>query len=263
MHPPSDMTPVILQPLAKQLYEVNPQNSHPRISLRRVLWVRVIRWLDKASPEAMAKLLRRVSATGLILLGVFLPDFMLTTALKLAVWNGGKIPLAVALVLTVMNWRRGLTLLKRIRVKRRGGSQNLYHGVPVGEFAAWLMEAKAFKRDEAMAKWGLSYGRYEKVAAELEEHGLLTRGEKNARVLREIPMADLVRQLRDKFPLAWSEERQLWFEREGTFERWAISQDFKQRKLDEETARKERKLQRLKKQVSDLSPFAQIQALSA
>jgi hypothetical protein len=112
--------------------------------------------------------------------------------------------------------------------------------------------------DEAIKELGLSQGQYAKIGKELEEAGVLMRGEKNARVLRDIGMSQLVMQLRDKFPLVWSEERQVWCERNGAFERWALSHDFKQRKLEEEIEKKERKLERVEKKIEEVqeSPLA-------
>lgn len=93
------------------------------------------------------------------------------------------------------------------------------------------------KRDEAIKTFALSQGQYQKIAEELEKFGLLTRGENNARVMREISMENLVRQLREDFPLVWSEEHQVWADRTGTFARWQLAEDFRQRKLAEAVER--------------------------
>jgi hypothetical protein len=121
----------------------------------------------------------------------------------------------------------------------------------------------AFKRDEAIKTFALSQGQYQKIAEELEKFGLLIRGENNARVMRDISLENLVLQLRDKFPLVWSEEHQRWAERTGTFARWTLAEDFKNRKLDEATERKERKFKRLGKQIQERATvFEQVKALS-
>ena len=255
------MNALTLTPMAKPLYQVKPETSHPRLSLRRVLWIKLLRWLDKASPQALWKTTARLSCVILIATGVFAPQFLLgllTASLK---WNGYKIPLFLALLFATINAKRFWNFCKRTRVRGRAGNQHSFRGIPVGELAAWLIEAKAFKRDEAIRKWGLSQGVYAKIAQELEDNGVLTRGENNARVLREITLAQLVLQLREKFPLVWSEERQVWAERNGTMERWALSHDFKQRKLKEETERKERKIERLDQKIQERSQVADILAL--
>lgn len=236
------MTALLLKPQAKQLFEVQPQNSHPKLSLRRVLWVKILRWLDKASLQAIWKTSVRASFVLLIAAGVFAPQFLLGFLTASAKWNGFKIPLFLALLAFTLNAKRLLRWSRRPR-----GNQHTYRGLPVGEFASWLKENQAFKRDEAIRAFGLSQGRWLAIAEDLEAHGVLTRGENNARVLRDISLENLVRQLRDDFPLAWSEDRKLWAERNGTFERWALAQDFSRRKLEEDTARKERKLERVTK----------------
>lgn len=255
------MNSVILTPQAKTLYQIQPQNSHPSLSLRRVLWVRFLRWIDKALPQAIQKLFSRVTCFLLIAFGVFAHDAFLQTMVSALTWNGFKIPVFVAIVASLLNAKRIWSWAKRKSIKTRTNNQHTYHGIPVGEFAAWLIEVGAFKRDEAMSKWAFSQGQYAKVAAELEEHGVLCRGENNARVLREITMENLVLQLRDNFPLVWSEDRQVWAERNGTFDRWALSQDFKRRKLEETTERKERKLERIEKKIEERSSFADVMAL--
>lgn len=255
------MNALLLKPQAKQLYEVQPQNSHPRLSLRRVLYVRFLRWIDKASPQAIWKTTVRLFSVLLLGLAYLAPQFMLGLLTAAATWNGFRIPLFLLTLFLTLNAKRLWTITRRTAVRNRTGNQHTFHGIPVGEFAAWLLEAKAFKRDEAIRTWALSQGAYQKIASELEEHGILTRGENNARVLRDISMEQLVLQLRENFPLVWSEERQVWAERNGAMERWALSHDFKQRKLKEETERKERKLERIQKNIEEQSSFARTMAL--
>lgn len=244
------MTSLLLKPAARQLYQIQPEHSHPKLSLIRVLWVKFLRWIDKATPAALTKASMRLSSVLLIGFAIFAPQFLLGMATSILHWNSYRIPIFLGSLAALLNAKRMIRLLKR---RRATGNQHTYHGIPIGEFAAWLMEAGAFKRDDAMSKWAFSQGQYAKVAAELEQHGILTRGENNARMLRDITMENLVRQLRDGFPLVWSEERQVWAERNGAFERWALSQDFKRRKLEEMTARKERKLERIEKKIATMA----------
>jgi hypothetical protein len=110
-----------------------------------------------------------------------------------------------------------------------------------------------------------------KAANQLEQHGILTRGEKNARVLREIGREELVRQLRalasgDAPPLVYDQDRKEWHERDGTFARWCLAEDFKRRKVEETMERKERKLERLEEKIEEAKEhplFARLDALSA
>ena len=254
------MNSLLLKPTAQQLFEVRPQQSHPKLSLTRVLWVKFLRWVDKASPEALRRTSLRVVCLALISFGVLAPHPLMAFLSTAVHWHSYRIPIFLGMVALLLNARRWFRLVKRRIVHR--GNQHTYHGIPVGEFATWLMEARNFKRDDAMRQWAFSQGNYAKIAAELEEHDILTRGENNARVLRDMTMENLVRQLRDGFPLVWSDDRQVWAERNGTFERWALSQDFKRRKLEEVTARKERKLERIEKrigqaQMADVFAFSQ------
>lgn len=254
------MNSLTLSPAAqKQLFQINTEKSHPKLSLRRVLWVRFLRWIDKASPEAMRKALRRGIMCLAICFGVFTPNLSLRTATYLLQWNGYKIPMCFALVLLTLNVKR---IYRWLRKKRpRKGNQHTFHGVPVGELASFLKSNGSFKRDEAISRLALSQGQWTKIAEDLEKHDVLVRGENNARVLREISLEDLVRQLRDKFPLVWSDERQVWAERNGTFDTWCLSQDFQRRKLKEETERKERKLKRLEKKIQEKTTFAGVMDL--
>ncbi len=198
---------------------------------------------------------------GIIACGVFARDITFEALAATLRWNGYKVPVFLLLIASVLNAKRLWLWSKRTIVKRRGSNQHAYRGIPVGELATWLMEQQAFKCDESIRKWGLSQGHYQKIAEELEFHGILKRGENNSRVLREITMEQLVLQLRDDFPLVWSDERQVWAERNGAFERWALSQDAKDRKREEQTARKERKLERLDKAISDRTSMADVLAL--
>ncbi|MDB5344220.1 MAG: hypothetical protein JWP89_2597 [Schlesneria sp.] len=252
------MNSVLLKPQAKQLFEVHAQQSHPKLSLRRVLWSKILRWVDKASPQALWKTSARGLCVLLIAAGVLVPQFTLGILTSAAQWNGYRIPLFLGLLAFTLNIRR---LVRLIRRRKHGANQHTYHGLPVGEFASWLKTNNAFKRDESIRTFGLSQGQWLSIATELEKHSVLMRGENNARVLRQISLENLVRQLRDNFPLVWSEDRQVWAERNGTFERWAMTQDFKTRKLEEQTAKKERKLDRLKQQISEHASMADVLAL--
>lgn len=259
------MNAFTLRTPAHPLFQIQPEKSHPKTSVLRVFRKKFVEWLDGASGEALTKAGFRLFALVVIAGLWFAPRESFGILQAVVEWRNYRIPLFLGTVIVAFRWKRAWLFLKRTRLKSRANNQHLYHGIPVGEFASWLLEERAFKMEPAMKKWGLSQNAYSRIAEELEEHGVLTRGEKNARVLRDISREDLVRQLRDKFPLAWSDERQMFYEINGTMERWAISQDFKRRRLDEETGKKERKKERLEEQIEEkkeeLSGFAQAMAL--
>ncbi|QDT46205.1 hypothetical protein Pan258_02220 [Symmachiella dynata] len=241
------MDTLTLRQHQRPLYQVQPHKSHPRLSARRVLYGRFLKWLDGASAHALKKLIRRTLGFLAIASYYAAPQFTLGFLSGIATWNGYRIPLFIISILIVTHSSTLIRFLRR--PKRNGANQYVFHGVPVGELASFLKQHESFKHDDAIRKLGLSQGQHTKIAQELEQHGILCRGENNARVLRDIPMEDLVRQLRDGFPLVWSDERQVWAERNGTFDRWCLNQDFKRRKLKEEIERKERKKKRLQKQI--------------
>ena len=250
----------------KQLFQLqHPQQSHP-LSLRRVLYVKLLRWVDKSSSGVIlrttAKLLFSVGLVSLVCAHAFVLG-VLTSA---AQWNGYKIPIAIALFTFVWNMKKIFATMKRLKIKNRTGNQHTYHGIPVGELAAFLQTQRSFKREEAMKNFALSQGQYHAIAKELKDNGVLYHGENNAHVLRDIGTAQLVTQLREGFPMVWSEERQCWAERNGAMERWALSHDFKTRQLAEDIEKKERKIERLEKKIEttkNSSVFAELFAHSA
>lgn len=258
------MSTVVLKPQAKQLFEVQPQQSHPRLSLRRVLWVRFLRWIDTTSLTQILKTLFRIGCVIAIALGVFARQFAIDVTLSIIRWNSYKIPIFLALLVTMLNAKRAFNFMRRAIVRTRAGNQNTYRGLPVGELASFLMKHGSFKREEAIKAFALSQGHYQKIAEELEQQGVLKRGENNARVLRDITMENLVVQLRDNFPLIWDEVHQDWTEKVDAYGRYLREQSFKSRKLEETEEKKERKIERLDRKIHDrLSSIQQIQALSA
>lgn len=245
--------------LTPKLQIHQPEQSHPRLSLRRVLYVKMLRWVDKAT---FKQLFFAASNILLALAGVIVylaPSFFLGYILSVLQWKNAVIPTSIAIFLTVWKMPTIVNFVQKWRRTRpRTDNQYTYHGVPIGELASFLKRHEAFKLEDAVKDLGLSQGQYSKIGKELEEAGVLTRGEKNARVLREISLPQLVMQLRDKFPLAWSPERNCWYERNGAFEEWCVSHDFKQRKLKEDIERKERKVRRLENKIENIRPLAHL-----
>lgn len=243
------MDTVSIAPYHRQLYQVQAQNSHPRLSVLRVLHVRFCRWLDKSSPEAILKMTKW--GIGSLVLGflVFLPEPTLDLLISLARWNGSRIPLFCLTILCLLKAKPMFRWFKRTSIAKRGANQHSFHGVPVGELASFLTTNESFKREDAIKALALSQGQYAKIADELEAQGVLTRGENNARVMRPIGLENLVTQLRDNFPLVWDEDHQCFVEKDGMYARYCLSKEFERKKLKEETARKERKLERLEQKI--------------
>lgn len=238
-----------------------------RLSLTRVLWYKVLRWIDKSSAQALVKCISHIALIAAVITLTFAPSFALGYLTAVLQWNSYRIPICIAAVALAFNARRILRFARRS--PRAHGNQHTYHGLAVPDLAAFLQETGAFKREEALHRLGLSQGQYAKISQELEQHGVLHRGEANARILRPIGREHLIAQLRDGFPLVWDETRAIWVERDGAFARWTLDREFTQRKLDETVARKERKLKRLEEHIAGAremlspSPFAQIQAMQA
>lgn len=258
------MDSLILKAPARPVFQVSPQHSHPRLSLTKVLWTRFLRWIDKATPQAILKVLKRSVTLLLVSALVFIPQHLLGILTASARWSGIRIPLFLALLYLTLNakrlWTRWTTA-----APRTSANQHLFHGLPVSEFASFLLEKQSFKRDEAIRTLGLSQGQYRTIAEELKLHGVLVHGENNAHVLRPISRAELVQQLRDNFPLMWDEVHQDWTEKHDAYGRWLRAEGFRTRKLTEQTERAERKLERTKKQIEKAQDtvFSQVFAHSA
>lgn len=236
---------------SRPVFQLQAEQSHPRLSLRRVLYVKVLRWIDKASPDALWKMLRRCSTLLLVSCLVTAPQLTLGYLLAAFRWNSFRIPLFLALLYLTLNAKRFYLWLRRASVRKRGANQHLYHGLPVGEFASFLKKHEAFKIADATKELALTRDQYDSIAEELEKHGVLTRGEKNARVLRPIGLTLLVEQLRDNFPYVFDDETDTWHEKNGTFQRWCMNRDFERKKLSEAIQKKERKLQRIEEKITE------------
>jgi hypothetical protein len=220
--------------------------------------------MDKASP---ASVLRAISTAGislLVLAAFMLPHFVLGVLVDAARWNGYRIPICSAAFVMTLNarriWRSIGRVLARSRKTAETANQSTYHGIPVDELATYLMERKSFKLQDTLDHFKFSQRKYARIAEELEKHAVLVRGESNARVLAEISYAELARQLRDDFPLVWDEISKTWVEKDDPYGRHLREKAFRQRKLDDEGSRKEKKVERLQKQIEakkeELQDFA-------
>lgn len=119
------------------------------------------------------------------------------------------------------------------------------------ELASYLLQSGSFTTD-AMQRLALPQRKWAKIADELEGHGILKRGENNARVLAEITREELVRQLRDGFPLVHDPVSKTWVEKRGSFDQWVLQKERAEKKEQEQRDRLERKEDRLRKNIAKL-----------
>lgn len=252
---PTSMTQTIL-PRVQPMPQPTPA---PRLSLSRVLWYKILKWIEQSTSSAIMKATIKLFMAFMLGILVFAPNFALGYLMAALQWNSYRIPTFFAVLALAFNARRMyLYARRRVRAARAGGNQHTYHGIPVPEIVDFLIDRKAFKRDEAIKTFALSQGQYAKIAQEMEERGVLIRGEANARILREISRTNLARQLRDGFPLVYDQNRDLWVERNGDFDNWVLRREFTQRKLMDEYERKERKLERLEDRIEEAKETAEL-----
>ena len=216
-----------------------PQPIPPRRTVGTVIQGKLLNWLAEATWNDIRKLLVLLGTVLLIAGLVFSANFtlgMLTTAAK---WNGYRIPLFLALLALTLNARRIVRLVTRKRLQRKGANQHTYHGLPVDELASYLIEHQSFKRDDAMSRFGITQPKHVSISKELEHHQVLVRGESNARVLNVITREQLVRQLRDKFPLEFHQGE--WCQRGSSWERHLRAEDRQEQEAERKLARAERR----------------------
>lgn len=238
---------------SRQVLNLEPvsQQSHPRLSLFRVLHVKLLRWIDTSSTAAILKALRRASTLLLVSALIAAPQFTLGFLTAAATWNGYRLPIFSVVLLLTLNAKRIWLAARRRATRPIHGNQHTFHGIPVAEFASFLKKNEGFKLADA-EKLALSRNQYDAIAEDLDKHGITVRGEKNSRVLRPITLEQLVTQLRDKFPLLWDEVHEEWTDKEDSYGRWLRAEGFKTRKLTEDVEKKERKLERLERDISTL-----------
>lgn len=235
--------------------------ERPR-SLTGVLWSKFLKWVDQSSLESIVKSLRNTATMALIVTLVCAPSFTIGYLTSAMQWNGYKIPICIAVVTIAMNAKRIYRFIRRRSVRVKKGNQHTFHGYSVTELADLLTQTGGFKREDTQKRLAMSQTQYQRIGDELEKFDVLTRGESNARVLRPITREELVKQLRDGFPLAWDETRQAWLERDGAFERWTLDREWKQRQISDDTEKRERKLKRIEKKIESASAFQNILSMS-
>lgn len=203
----------------------------------------------------------------LLFTAIMAPHFalgMLAAGLHLPIASRA-ILFCAALVLT-LNARRLSRLAQRAGAHTsRKANQHTYEGIPCDELTSYLFDSRSFTTD-AMSRLGLSQRKWRKIADALEHHGILTRGENNARVLAEISREELTRQLRDGFPLVFDPVGKAWVERRGGFDRWVLDKERREQREIDKVAKLERKEEgirgRIKKLQAERSAFDTVLALA-
>lgn len=218
------------------------------------------RMADTIREDGVGKTANRMFR-ALVLIGFCIaaaaPQFMWGYVVATATWKGAALTKIICIVGAFCYYRHMIRLWNWIRARRNrkdpDGNQHTYHGIPIEQMADYLIEQKGFPREQAIVHFGISRKRQFKIADELEKHHVLERGECHARVLNgKITREQLVRQLRDKFPLAWSDSLQEWGERKGSFETWILQKDAAERRDQEQAERLERKVGRLQRKREEL-----------
>lgn len=240
-----------------------PQAPIIRKTLSGVLWKRFLEWLENATARALWKAIRNLTILTLItaLIVAYAPTVKLLTAL--IQWRGYKLPILAVVLTLVSNIIPIYKFIRRKAVWKRKGNQHTFHGFAVSELADLLTNTGAFKKEDAQKRLAMTHTQWLKIAEALEKNEVLTRGESNARVLRPITREELVKQLRENFPLKWDEQRKAWFERNGSFDEWTLKKEWKQRQIEQDVERKERKIERLDKKIQEHSAFQNILNMSA
>lgn len=232
--------------------------STPRPSLRRILYVKFLRWVDKASWRKLGSAsLTALGALGIVV-GFSAPQFFLGLLYDAVAWQGYR-PLIIAAALIVYffgarTWR----WFGKFRANRtRTGNQHTFHGIPVDEMASYLLEQGQFIREHAMKALHISRDKYDTIAKELEQHSILQRGENNARVLTPITREQLTMQLAErKYPLVLDETRKEWVQRDGSFAHWILNREKAEQREEyrrkKGIARLEKKRRALKEEIGSL-----------
>lgn len=157
-------------------------------TMRGVLWRKVIDAVDCMSLRQMgiAALLTCLAATY--------TSFLLDdgrTLLRVTEWRGGVLPTIVFANACVFSlpaacrWIRDAwnALPAREEIDEPQEGTETLDGVSTSNLLTHLFRNRTFKRVEVESKFGLPRHRYSTMADALEQIGILTRGENNARVL--------------------------------------------------------------------------------
>ena len=246
------MDQITLKPIAKQVFQVAPEQSHPRLSLRRVLYVKFLRWVEAAPLSSLIKAILNCLMLLLFCLAVVAPQFVLGMAVAVAKWDTTpRVAAFFAVLLLTLNAKRLYRLVKRAHaLKEKKGNQYTYEGIPLDSFVTYLFEKQAFTTD-AMKDLALSQRKWARIADALENGDILRRGENNSRVLNPDATREIVvRQLRDGFPMTFDLVGNVWAEKRGKYDTWCLRKDREEQKEKEKVEKLERKEDRMRKNIA-------------
>lgn len=245
------MDSLTLTQTSKPLYQLKTENSHPRTSIKRVVFVKLLRWIDKTAVRNIISTLVRLAALVTVVSTILAQSFVFGI---ISSHIGFKELLALSVILTYIYWKNLVKFSKRAKFSS-SANQYTYHGIPIDEIVSYLFERQSFK-DHAREHFGLSFPKHKKIASELESYKVLVRGENNARVLNTITRQELARQLKEDFPLRFHEGE--WADKNGSWRTFLKDQEKKEFAEKERVEILNRKEKRLKKKESVLAPlFAQ------
>lgn len=243
-----------------------PRAEYVPHTFSRAFRSKAVGWVEKRDLSAMRNSLLRTLSLLAIVAGIIAPEFTLG---YLSAFARSRYAVATCVVLAFWYWPLAVAAYQWVAKKRAGrapkertGNQHTYRGIPIEEMADYLMENQAFPVG-AGAHFGVGQKTWARIAKELEDNDVLVRGENNARVLNEIDRAQLVQQLRDNFPLAFSGGE--WVSKEGSYHLYLRDQERREQKERDGTAKIERKRDRLREEIKELAPavsaFQSVQAM--
>lgn len=191
-----------LNPLPTQTTMENTYEEDAPATIGEAIAERIALTIQEDGIRKTAGRTGRFAAAVLIICGVIAPQLTMGYVYALLSWKSAAI-LKIVICIAAFSYYRYAprafawiaTKLKSMRPKK---TDDLYHGIPVGELADYLLEQGAFPRENAIVRFAISRKRQFKIADELERNGILERGNANARVLRpDLSREQLVTFLRD------------------------------------------------------------------
>lgn len=163
-----------------------------------------------AAPELRAPLslaarlrkARRIFVSGVYVglgLGlIYAPGAVLALAIRLALWHGGLIPVALLLSLAVANRARLRKLAAKWRQARAGSG--MYYGTRKEKLVEYLLtledSGESFSRERVMRDFYLTRDQFERLAKALDREGVFVRGSNNERLVRPFTPDELAGMLK-------------------------------------------------------------------
>jgi len=222
-----------------------------RYTLHGVLLYKFLRWVDKKEMKYIVKTMFRYCMLVVMLAAVPYHTFMLGVASRAIV---DPSTVLVVGILVLFFYGKAIVRTGRKKAKSAKGNQNTFHGVPITELATFLFDTGGFK-NEAVQKLGLAQKQWSKMAKALDDAGIVYKSAEHfqARVLRPITREQLITQLRDNFPLIWSESKQDWIGKDGSWRSWLADEEREEQKHKADIARLQRRKKKVKKEIDQIA----------